>query len=91
MLVTVSLICSHLLFWTGLYGLVIRKDNLILTMVCLELSLLGVAFFFSLSGLIIDDSLGFIIFFVLLTLAGVESALGLAFVITYYRIRYSVS
>ena len=90
MLIWVSLSIAHVLLLTGLYGLLFRRDNLIITMICLEIALLGVAFLFVLASLIIGDLIGFITFFMLLTLAGVESALGLALVITYYRLRTSI-
>lgn len=91
MTLTTGFVCGHILFFVGLYGLVRRKDNLILTLICLELSLLGIALLFALYGLSLDDSFGFAVFFLILTLAGVESALGLALVITYYRIRTGVA
>jgi NADH:ubiquinone oxidoreductase subunit K len=54
------------------------------------MSLLGIALLFAASGAAFDDVMGQIMFFLLLTLAGVESALGLALVILYYRIRTQV-
>lgn len=59
-------------------------------MICLEISLLGVALSFAVSGAVFGDITGLVMFFALLTLAGVESALGLALVISYYRTRSSV-
>lgn len=90
MLVVVTFIISHFLVFLGLYGVLTRVDNLIITLVCLEMALLGVALLFCTSSLILDDILGQIVFFLLLTLAGVESALGLAFIISYYRLRTSI-
>ena len=90
MLLIVSFVSAHILFITGLYGLFFRRDNLILTMICLEISLLGVALLFALGGIVLSDFTGFISFFMILTLAGVESALGLALVIVYYRLRTSI-
>ena len=90
MLALATYTISHLLVLAGIYGVLSRRDNLIITLVCLEMALLGVALQYSVSGLIIDDFFGQIIFFLLLTLAGVESALGLALIISYYRVRTSV-
>jgi NADH-ubiquinone oxidoreductase chain 4L len=90
MLVVTSLICSQVLIFTGLYGFFFRRDNLILTMILLEISLLGVALLFAVTALLFSDFAGLITFFMLLTLAGVESALGLALVISYYRARTSI-
>jgi len=90
MTILVAFLASHILIITGFYGLFFRRDNLIITMVCLEISLLGVALFFALISLALGDLLGFITFSMLLTLAGVESALGLALVISYYRLKTSI-
>lgn len=90
MLILTAYVISYLLIILGLWGTIIRRDNLIITLVCLEMALLGVALQFSVSGLIIDDLTGQLVFFLLLTLAGVESALGLALIISYYRLRTSV-
>ena len=86
----IGLISAHILILTGLYGLFFRRDNLIITMVCLEISLLGVALLFALASVMLGDFTGIITFLMLLTLAGVESALGLALVISYYRMRTSI-
>ena len=60
-------IISHMFIILGLYGLVIRKDNLIISLVNLETALLGVALQFSTSGLVLDDFSGQLIFFLILT------------------------
>jgi NADH:ubiquinone oxidoreductase subunit K len=89
-MLSTAFVCSTILVWVSLYGLLLRRDNLIISMVCLEMSLLGVALLFATSALLHGDLSGLIMFFVLLTLAGVESALGLALVISYYRVRTSI-
>ena len=55
MLIIITYIISFLLFTLGLWGVVVRRDNLIITLVCLEMALLGVALQFSTSALILDD------------------------------------
>lgn len=87
MQITLAFCFSQLLVWLGLYGIILRRDNLIITLICLEIALLGVALSFAASAALLGDVAGLIMFFALLTLAGVESALGLALVITYYRSR----
>ncbi len=86
----IAFTCAHILIFSGLYGLFFRRDNLIISMICLEISLLGIALLFALSGLMLGDLTGSVVFLMLLTLAGVESALGLALVISYYRLRTSI-
>lgn len=90
MLIFISLISANLLVIAGLYGALSRRDNLIITMICLEVSLLGVALLFAFSGLLFEDAAGLLMFFMLLMLAAVESALGLALIINYYRVKTSI-
>jgi|SRR5690349_18348342 NADH:ubiquinone oxidoreductase subunit K len=89
-LLLIGFACSHILLITGLYGLFFRRDNLIITMISLEIALLGAATLFALVGLMLGDLSGLIMFLLLITLAGVESALGLALVISYYRLKTSI-
>jgi NADH:ubiquinone oxidoreductase subunit K len=89
-LLIIGFISAHVLIFSGFYGLFFRRDNLIITMISLEISLLGVALLFALAGLVHGDLIGMVMFLMLITLAGVESALGLALVITYYRLKTSI-
>jgi NADH:ubiquinone oxidoreductase subunit K len=86
----IGFLCAHILIFSGLYGLFFRRDNLIITMICLEIALLGTALLFALTSVMLGDLTGAIAFLMLLTLAGVESALGLALVISYYRLKTSI-
>jgi len=89
-LLLIGFVCAHILLVSGLYGLFFRRDNLIITMICLEIALLGTALLFALTSVMLGDLTGSIAFLMLLTLAGVESALGLALVISYYRLKTSI-
>lgn len=89
-IILTAIVSSHILIITGFYGLFFRRDNLILTMIALEIALLGVALLFVVGSILSGDFFGFLTFFMLLTLAGVESALGLALVIVYSRARTSI-
>lgn len=53
MLLLIAFSVVHILLITGLYGLFFRRDNLIITMICLEISLLGVALLFAVSSLVV--------------------------------------
>jgi NADH:ubiquinone oxidoreductase subunit K len=44
-------------------------------------------FLFIVAACYLDDISGFIFYFILLTLAGVEAAIGLSFLILFYRLR----
>ena len=78
-------VCLFLLHW-GLVVLVNSKNNLILMIMGLELTLLSLSFVFILYSLLWHNFAGFTIIFVLLTLGGAESALGLALIMLYYSL-----
>lgn len=88
--IELSIFAAHIILLLGLYGVATNRYNLIICLICLEMSLLGASLLFVGVGLILDDATGQLIFFLLLTIAGVESALGLALVILYYRVRAEV-
>lgn len=90
MLISLLVLISHLLVFVGLYGAFTARHNLVITLISLEMSLLGASLLLLSASLVTDDFLGILFFFYLITLAGVESALSLAFVIVYYRVRTSV-
>ena len=76
-------------FGFGLFGfLIINNRNLIL--ISLELLLLGLSFYFILFGFYNTTILGQIDALVILTLAGAESALGLALIMVLFRLTSSL-
>jgi NADH-quinone oxidoreductase subunit K len=70
---------------SGMIGLVLPFRNLLMLLICLELILLGISGLFVFYAIILPDLLGHVVAFVLITLAGAESALGLALVMLVYR------
>jgi NADH:ubiquinone oxidoreductase subunit K len=78
-------------FGFGLFGfLFINNRNLILILISLELLLLGLSFYFIIFGFYNVTVLGQINALVLLTLAGAESALGLALIMVLFRLTKSL-
>lgn len=78
-------------FGFGLFGfLMINNRNLILILISLELLLLGLSFYFILFGFYNTTILGQIDALVILTLAGAESALGLALIMVLFRLTSSL-
>jgi len=58
---------------------------------CIELMLLGLNLNFILFSVYLDDLYGEIFSFFILTIAAAESAIGLAIIIIYYRIRGNIN
>jgi len=80
-----------LLFLSGILGIIINKKNVIILLMSLELMLLGINMSFITSSIALDDLIGQIFPLYILTIAAAESAIGLAILITFYRIRGTIT
>lgn len=76
-----------ILFVIGINGLWVIRKSIIVLLMCIELMLLGINLAFIYVSLIYDDMLGQVISLFVLTVAASESAIGLAILVAYYRIR----
>lgn len=86
----VFLILSINLCAMAFLGLFFRR-HIILILICLELILLSCNINFIIFSVFLDDLLGQIYSLLVLTIAAVESSLGLALIILYYRLRGGIS
>jgi NADH-quinone oxidoreductase subunit K len=78
---------SLLIFSLAILGIFITRKNIIIILISLELMLLAVNFNFIIFSIISNDACGQVFTLFILTLAGAESAVGLAVLIIFYRIR----
>jgi len=78
---------SFILFYLGASGIFMNKRNVIYVLLFLELILLAVNFNFLSFSVILDILIGQVIGFFILTAAGSEVSIGLAFVLLLFRIR----
>jgi NADH:ubiquinone oxidoreductase subunit K len=85
------IIFSFLLFIIGSLGLFIIKKNAIMLLISLELLILAVNINFIFTAIFLDDLLGIIYSLINLTSAASESALGLALLISFYRLKGGIS
>jgi NADH-quinone oxidoreductase subunit K len=86
------LILSTILFIIGLSGLFLsRHSHLIIILMALEIILLSANINLIIMSIYYDDMLGQIFSLLVLTIGGVESAIGLAILIVYYRLRGNVA
>ena len=82
---------SLLLFLLGLWGIFAVRRNIILVLISLELILLAVNFNFIVFSVYLDDILGQIFALMVLTVAAAESAIGLAILVVFHRLRGAIS
>ena len=90
-MVLIQLISNSFLFFVGIFGIVTNQRSILLILMCIELILLSVNLNFIVFSIYLDDSYGQIFSLFILTIAAAESAIGLAILILYYRIRGKIA
>ena len=79
------LVLAAILFSLSVAGIFINRKNVILLLMCIELMLLAVNFNFIAFSRMLDDTLGQVFVFFILTVAAAEAAIGLAIVLGIYQ------
>ena len=87
----IQLTTNIFLFLISLLGIALNHRNFLITLMCIELVLLSLNLNFIIFSVYLDDIYGQIFSLFILTVAASESAIGLAIIILYYRIRGSIS
>lgn len=87
----IQLFINCFLFILSILGVVFNTQSTLITLVCIELMLLSVNLNFILFSVYLDDMYGQIFAIFILAVAAAESSIGLAIIISYYRVRGSIS
>ena len=82
---------SLFIFFFGLVIISTSRKHLIITIIGLELALLGLSFLFIIYAILSPNITGNVVLFVLLTLGGAESALGLGLIMLYHNLKKSIN
>jgi len=85
------LFVAMILFLIGLSGIFLNRKNIIILLMSIELMLLAINFNFIIFSVFLDDILGQLFALLVLTVAAAESAIGLAILVIYYRIRGTIA
>jgi NADH:ubiquinone oxidoreductase subunit K len=80
-----------IIFLIGIVGIILNRKNVLLIIICVELVLLAINFIFLISSFYLDDLLGQIFVIFILVVAAAESSIGLAILITFYRIKGTIT
>nr|CAD5128106.1 nad4L [Tethya citrina] len=80
-----------ILFILGVLGIVLNRSNLIIMLMSIELMLLAISVLFLINSVAIDNLVGQIFTIMILTIAAAESAIGLAILVAYYRVRGTIA
>jgi NADH-quinone oxidoreductase subunit K len=82
---------SAILFSIGLWGIIVSRVNFIIILMSIELILFAINLNFIVFSVYLEDMVGLVVALFILTIAAAESAIGLAILIAYYRVRSIVS
>lgn len=82
---------SIILFLLGIWGIFLNRKNIIIMLMSIELMLLAVNLNFVLFSVYLDDLVGQMFALLILTVAAAESAIGLALLVVYYRVRGTIA
>nr|YP_232815.1 NADH dehydrogenase subunit 4L [Tethya actinia]AAP59074.1 NADH dehydrogenase subunit 4L [Tethya actinia] len=80
-----------ILFILGILGIVLNRSNLIIMLMSIELMLLAISVLFLINSVAINNLIGQIFTIMILTIAAAESAIGLAILVAYYRVRGTIA
>jgi NADH-quinone oxidoreductase subunit K len=86
-----QLIVNSFLFLVGMSGIVFSRTSILIILMCIELMLLGINLNFVVFSVYLDDLYGQLFSFLILTIAASESAIGIAIIIIFYRLRGNIA
>lgn len=80
-----------IIFSLSLLGIILNRTNIILLLICIEIMLLSMTLNFLIYGLLLSSISTQIGAIYIITVAAVESAIGLSIMIAFYKIKGSIS
>ena len=85
------LLVAGLLFATGAAGIFLNRKNVIVILMSIELMLLAVNVNMVAFSVYLGDLVGQVFAFMVLTVAAAEAAIGLAILVSFFRLRGDIS
>jgi len=85
------LFISSFVFVIGCFGMFLSRKHILIILISIELILLSININFIVFSVMLDDLLGQLYSLLLLAVAASETAIGLAVIIIYYRLRGGIS
>ena len=79
-----------LVFFIGVCGVVLNRTSILAVLVSLEVSLLAVSLNFLIFSIFLDDVMGQVFSLYIISIAACESSVGLAIILSYYRVKGSI-
>jgi len=85
------LLISAFLFLVGVMGLFFTRKHIILLIICIEIIFLSINYNFLVFSIFFDDLVGQFYTLCVITVAAAESAIGLAILVIFFRLRGGIS
>lgn len=79
-----------IIFFIGLIGIILNRKNILITIMSIELLLLAVNLNFAAFSIYLDDIVGQIFVVFILAIAAAESAIGLAIITVFYKLKNTI-
>jgi NADH-quinone oxidoreductase subunit K len=79
------------LFIVSCFGIFLSKQHIIIILISFEILLLSINIVFVVSSIFLDDLVGQLYGLFTLTIAAAETAIGLALLVVYYRLRGGIA
>lgn len=79
-----------IVFFIGLIGIILNRKNILIVIMSIELLLLAINLNFAAFSIYLDDIVGQIFIIFILTIAATESAIGLAIITVFFRLKNSI-
>ena len=87
---TTQFLINFYIFFLGILGVLTNRRHFLVIIICIEMLLLSINMSFLINSIYLDDILGQIFSFFILTVAAAESSIGLAIIILYYKNRGNI-
>lgn len=87
---SIQLLINFYIFFLGVLGVLTNRRHFLVIIVCIEMMLLSINMCFLIFSMQLDDIMGQIFSFFILTVAAAESSIGLAIIILYYKNRGNI-
>ena len=86
-----NFLLNFFLFLIGFFGILLNRQSLIIILLSIELMLISINLNFLFFSFYLDDIIGQFFSLIILTVAAAESAIGIAIILVYYRIRGTIN
>ena len=84
------ILVSVIIFLISFFGLIYNKKSILIILISIELILLSVNILFIVFSIYLDDIIGQIFTLFILTIAAVETSIGLSLLLVSYRVRGNI-